>query len=602
MKKIKYVLLPLLALSMVACGGGSTASSSSNPSSSSSSKEAATFTVTFETNGGTAVASVSAKDGSTVEEPTSPTKSAYIFTGWYLESACTNKAAFPLKITANITLFAGWKECREYYLEARDATVGDKSAGFAYDSALSIKVGYSALSYSGSGSYTGKSQYNPSSAASYYEAITYTGLLFSNHTTHEYLKDGSLVNIKVKEDGSVSSYSAKDTPAGYKYDFSSFSKALFSYTKDDIKTVELVSGGQYEIKSKYGFSALAKLALSNVNNKYVEMVLGTLPETESTYHNYVTFNKDGYIDTYSYSFTVTVSGIKVEFAYSLNFTSANKAVAITLPSFNGLYITESEVTSKLGEVKTALDTYRTKAKSAYDFTVKTGIDFSRDNEINATIKGKALRAVTNGVTYFNNTIEVDSDFKNADLYKDNGVEDYKRTRGKISDGTVYDVENPLVGFKKYTEVTSSTTLDDCYYLIGDSLLTYAGFSCVFASTKDGVTTYTLPLSGSASTKTIFDLVNESTRLDPTLAKHVNVMGEYDISTLASDNATIEIDVSSTGLKEVRIELDGKIKTAFAGSVSFSTATLADYSLELTLSTTTDADNYTVPTDKKDIVQ
>lgn len=80
------------------------------------------------------------------------------------------------------------------------------------------------------------------------------------------------------------------------------------------------------------------------------------------------------------------------------------------------------------------------------------------------------------------------------------------------------------------------------------------------------------------------------------------MGEYDISTLASDNATIEIDVSSTGLKEVRIELDGKIKTAFAGSVSFSTAALADYSLELTLSATTDADNYTVPTDKKDIVQ
>lgn len=600
MKNIKVVLLPLLALSLVACGGGTSVSSSSSPAS--SSQSVATYTVTFNSNGGTAVASSKVQDGSTLAEPTSPTKDANIFTGWFLESSCATKAVFPLKVTSNITLYAGWKECRDYYLEARDATVGEKSAGFAYDSSLSIKVGYSALSYSGSGSYTGKSQYNPSSAASYYEAITYTGLLFSNHTTHEYLKDGSLVNIKVKEDGKVSSYSAKATPAGYKYDSSSFAKALFTYSKDDIKTVELVSGSQYEIKSKYGFSSLAKTALSNVNNKYVEMIIGTLPETESTYHNYVTFDKNGCIDTYSYSFTVTVSGVKVEFAYSLDFTSANKATAITLPSFNGLFITESEVTSKLGEVKTALDAYRTKAKSAYDFTVKTGVDFSGENEINATIKGKALRATNNGVTYFNNTIEVDSDFKNSDLYKDNGAEDYKRTRAKLADGTVYDVYNPLVGFKQYTEVTSSTALDENYYLFSDSLLVYAGFSCVFASAKDGVTTYTLPLSGSTSTNAIFNLVNESSRLDPTLAKHINVMGSYDISTLAADNATIEIDVSSTGLKEVRVELDGKIKTSFEGSVSFATPAIADYSLEITLTTTADADSYTVPTDKKDIIQ
>jgi uncharacterized repeat protein (TIGR02543 family) len=602
MKNIKAVVLPLLVLSLVSCGETKVESSASSTTPTTSSSEVATYTVTYQTNGGSAIASSTIKEGGSLQEPTSPTKTSYIFTGWYLDEALTKKASFPLSITANTTLYAGYQECRDYYLAARDATVGSDSKGFSYNSNLSINISYSALSYSGSGSYTGVSSYNPSAEASYYEKIAYTGLLFSNHTTHEYLKNNSLVTIKVDDEDKVTSYKAESKEAGYKYDSSSFAKALFSYSKDDIKSVDLSTDGKYEIKSKQGFSSIAKTVLSNVNNKYVEMIVGELPETESSYHNYVTFSSDETIKDYSYSFTITVKGITLAFSYGLEFTSANKASPITLPTFSGLATSSEEISTKLTSLSSAISSYKSSATSSYDFSVKTGIDFASTNEINATIKGKALRAVNNGVTYFNNTTEVDSDFKNSDLYKDNGAEDYKRTRGKIASGAVYDVYDPAIGFKKYTEVTTSTALDEFYYLIPSSLLIASNFSCVFSSIKDGITTLTLPLITSSAISSIFTLVNESTRLDPSLAKHVNVLGEYDASSITSNEATIEMDLSGTTLKEVRINLEGKVKTSFASSVSFTTEAEASYDLSISLTTTTDAASYTIPSAKEDIIQ
>src|SRR5574344_156319 len=465
MKNIKAVIIPLLVLSLVSCGETKSSSSSLTPISSPSSSETVSYTVNYQTNGGSAIANSTIKEGSTLQEPASPTKASYIFTGWYLDEGLTTKASFPLLITSNTTLYASYQECRHYYLAARDATVGTSSKGFSYNSNLSINISYSALSYSGSGSYTGLSSYNPDAEASYYEKIAYTGLLFSNHTTHEYLKNNSLVTIKVDDEDKVTSYKAESKEAGYKYDSSSFAKALFSYSKDDIKSVDLSSDGKYEIKAKQGFSSIAKTVLNNVNNKYVEMIVGELPETESSYHNYVSFSSDKTIKDYSYSFTITVKGVTLAFSYGLEFTSANKASPITLPTFSGLATTSEEIATKLTSLTSALSSYRNSATSSYDFKVSSGVEFASSNEINATIKGKALRAVNNGTTFFNNSLEVDSDFKNSDLYKDNGAEDYKRTRGKIATGEVYDVYDPAIGFKKYSQVTTSTSLDEFYYLI-----------------------------------------------------------------------------------------------------------------------------------------
>ena len=40
--------------------------------------------------------------------PTIPTKSGYVFTGWYTESSCINLYDFTEDLTKDITLYAGW--------------------------------------------------------------------------------------------------------------------------------------------------------------------------------------------------------------------------------------------------------------------------------------------------------------------------------------------------------------------------------------------------------------------------------------------------------------------------------------------------------------
>lgn len=69
-----------------------------------------TYKVTFNTTGGSSVASRMVVKGSAVSKPSDPTREGYTFDGWYSDSAFTNKFSFSTKITANITLYAKWTE------------------------------------------------------------------------------------------------------------------------------------------------------------------------------------------------------------------------------------------------------------------------------------------------------------------------------------------------------------------------------------------------------------------------------------------------------------------------------------------------------------
>ena len=64
------------------------------------------YTVTFESNGGSSVASK--QTVSYVARPTDPTKDNYEFAGWYLDPELTNEFSFNDKISENITLYAKW--------------------------------------------------------------------------------------------------------------------------------------------------------------------------------------------------------------------------------------------------------------------------------------------------------------------------------------------------------------------------------------------------------------------------------------------------------------------------------------------------------------
>ena len=68
---------------------------------------ATTYQVTFNSDGGSVVASQTVESGSTVSEPADPTKQGYTFAGWYLNDQPYN---FSTPVTGNITLVAHWTE------------------------------------------------------------------------------------------------------------------------------------------------------------------------------------------------------------------------------------------------------------------------------------------------------------------------------------------------------------------------------------------------------------------------------------------------------------------------------------------------------------
>ena len=104
MKRLTCTLLALLLLlssltGLVACGDGT----------GSTGGEKESFTVTFNSDGGTAVDPQTVEDGGRATEPTpAPTKEGYTFLGWYNGENAFNFKTTP--ITASITLTAKWKE------------------------------------------------------------------------------------------------------------------------------------------------------------------------------------------------------------------------------------------------------------------------------------------------------------------------------------------------------------------------------------------------------------------------------------------------------------------------------------------------------------
>ena len=70
------------------------------------------YTVTYQSNGGSAVASVSnLSSGSKLTKPADPTRSGYTFAGWYQDAACTDEWNFDTDtVSGNMTLYAGWTE------------------------------------------------------------------------------------------------------------------------------------------------------------------------------------------------------------------------------------------------------------------------------------------------------------------------------------------------------------------------------------------------------------------------------------------------------------------------------------------------------------
>lgn len=96
------------------------------------------FTVIFNTNGGSTIANVSVGENAVIAKPADPTKSGFVFSGWYSDSTLSTKFNFTDRITKNITLYAKWvttvaEEIVEYgsFKESMYLTWGESNAKLA---------------------------------------------------------------------------------------------------------------------------------------------------------------------------------------------------------------------------------------------------------------------------------------------------------------------------------------------------------------------------------------------------------------------------------------------------------------------------------------
>ena len=68
-----------------------------------------TYTVSFETLGGSTVAAQTVSNGSQLVSPQDPTRDGYTFIGWFYDAGYTSQAMFPITVTSSMTLFAKWE-------------------------------------------------------------------------------------------------------------------------------------------------------------------------------------------------------------------------------------------------------------------------------------------------------------------------------------------------------------------------------------------------------------------------------------------------------------------------------------------------------------
>lgn len=116
-KRFAFVLAAALCAvsvgALAGCSGGTGGNSGVMPGETAETKE---YTVTFDSAGGTAVQSVTVKEGSTLKAPEAPVKATfsarYDFTGWYYEG---RQWSFETDVVSeNITLTAEWELAEEY--------------------------------------------------------------------------------------------------------------------------------------------------------------------------------------------------------------------------------------------------------------------------------------------------------------------------------------------------------------------------------------------------------------------------------------------------------------------------------------------------------
>jgi uncharacterized repeat protein (TIGR02543 family) len=189
------------------------------------------YTISYQSNGGTPVSSNTVDYGTQISAPTAPTRTGYIFAGWYTDAGLTNAVSWPYTVTANATFYAKWTAITYTVAYNGNGSTGGSTASSShtYDVSKALtangfsKTGYTFAGWNTAANGSGTSYSDQQSVQNLTTTNGATINLYAQWTINQYTisfnsNGGSAVTSITQNYGTQASEPTQPTKSGYKFD------------------------------------------------------------------------------------------------------------------------------------------------------------------------------------------------------------------------------------------------------------------------------------------------------------------------------------------------------------------------------------------------
>jgi uncharacterized repeat protein (TIGR02543 family) len=181
------------------------------------------YTISFDSEGGSEVDAITAEYGTNVSEPSEPTRAGYTFDGWYVDAAMTVVYEFTTMGAEDITLYAKWI-INSYGIEyvLNDGENGDNPTTYTVETETIVLEDASRIGYTFGGWYTSE-DFNGEAVTeitmgSVGDIRLYAKWIINSYTISFDSEGGSEVDAITAEYGTNVSEPSEPTRAGYTFD------------------------------------------------------------------------------------------------------------------------------------------------------------------------------------------------------------------------------------------------------------------------------------------------------------------------------------------------------------------------------------------------
>jgi uncharacterized repeat protein (TIGR02543 family) len=287
------------------------------------------YTVSFTSNGGSAVSSQSIAHNNTATTPTAPTRTGYTFAGWYSDSGLTSAFAFTTPITADTTLYAKWSI--NNYTVSFDSNNGSAvtSQSVAYNNTATTPSAPTKTGFTFAGWY---SDTGLTSAFAFTTPITVDTVLYAKWTINNYTvsftsNGGSAVSSQSIAYNNTATTSAAPARTGYTFAgwYSDIGLSTAFVFSTPITGVTTLYAKWNAVNYTVSFTSNGGSAVSNQSIAYNNTATTPTAPTR-TGHTFAGWYSDSGL-TSAFAFTTTIAADTTLYAkwtinnYTLTFTS-----------------------------------------------------------------------------------------------------------------------------------------------------------------------------------------------------------------------------------------------------------------------------------------